>query len=153
MNVTEAIVTSTVSDLTMNAINQVSKPAVVSIVNTVIDAAEDDSATAINREIGTYDEVKTPGLETHHLIPERFNPQLEEAGLNPNEGPCTPLEHEYHVPYTNAWQDQIPYKNSSSILRTDSATLSDIWNAAQNVYSNDPDYLDAVYQYLQNGQY
>jgi len=46
MNVTEAIVTSTVSDLTMNAINQVSKPAVVTVVDTVMNAAEDNSATA-----------------------------------------------------------------------------------------------------------
>jgi len=129
-------------------------PAEISDLGSGLQATvEDNSATTIGREIGSYDEVKTPGFETHHLIEKRFNPQLVENGYDTAESPCSPLLHEDHVPYTNAWQDQIPYKDSSSILRTDNATISDIWNAAQKVYLNDPDYLDAVNRYLHYGQY
>ena len=115
------------------------------ILNQPIDLG---SGVVAGREIGTYDEVKTPGFETHHLVPVCFTTQLNEAGLNPDENPCTPLTHTDYVPYTNAWREEIPYSNSSSVLNTNTATIPDIWNAAQKIYSEDPDYLDAVNQYL-----
>lgn len=47
--------------------------------------------------------------------------------------PVTPTQHQA---FTNAWRQAIPYKSSYDINK--------IWNAAQSIYSNNAELLEAA---------
>ena len=85
------------------------------------------------------------GLHAHHLIEERFAKGL---GLNAGKIPSVALTPQEHQAFTNAWRNAIGYDNMKSVLTTSSATLDDVWRAAQSVYRQYPELLDAVRQLL-----
>jgi len=81
------------------------------------------------------------GLEVHHLIEQRFAQKL---GLDPASIPSIVLTREEHQAFTSAWRNAIGYDNMGSAIRTSTATLEDVWMAAQSVYRDYPELLDAV---------
>jgi hypothetical protein len=81
------------------------------------------------------------GLEVHHLIEERFAAGL---GLNTGDIPSVVLTKEQHDVFTGLWQQAIGYDNWGVALKTGNATRDDIWRAAQRIYADYPEYLDAV---------
>ena len=85
------------------------------------------------------------GLEVHHLIEQRF---AEKLGLDPASIPSVVLTREKHRVFTNAWRNAIGYENMNSEVRTATATLEDVWIAAQGAYQNYPELLDAVRRFL-----
>jgi hypothetical protein len=85
------------------------------------------------------------GLEVHHLIEQRFAKKL---GLDPANIPSVVLTREEHRVFTNAWRNAIGYENMNSEVRTATATLEDVWIAAQRVYQDYPELLDAVRRFL-----
>jgi|GEM_PF-1892942 len=85
------------------------------------------------------------GLHAHHLIEERFAKGL---GLNAGKIPSVALTPQEHQAFINAWRNAIGYDNMKSVLTTSSATLDDVWRAAQSVYRQYPELLDAVRQLL-----
>jgi hypothetical protein len=87
------------------------------------------------------------GINSHHLIEQRFSPQL---GLDPDEMMSTPLERAEHQPYTNAWRDQIGYDTDNTPLKTSNASVDDIENAINNVYKNDPELKEAALEELKS---
>ena len=58
------------------------------------------------------------------------------------------LTHDEHVKFTKMWRDRIGYINQLMDLRTDTATADDIWVAAQKVYKNYPELLEAARRVL-----
>ena len=84
---------------------------------------------------------KEAGLEVHHLIEQRFAGKL---GLDPASIPSIVLTREEHQAFTGAWRNAIGYDNMGSAIRTSTATLEDVWMAAQSVYRDYPELLDAV---------
>ncbi len=85
------------------------------------------------------------GFERHHLIEKRFAGIL---GVNPNSIPSVYLSPEEHRIFTTLWQQVIGYRGSLSALNTTTATIDDIWNAAQQIYSQNPVLLKAVRVFL-----
>ena len=85
------------------------------------------------------------GKQAHHLIPQRFAKTL---GVKPGNMPAVALTKAEHQPFTNAWKDAIPYKNSLGPLTTKTATRADITEACRDIYKNDPDLLQASLDYL-----
>ena len=81
------------------------------------------------------------GLDVHHLIEQRFARKL---GLDPASIPSVVLTREKHQMFTNAWREYIGYDNMKSAIRTSTASLEDVWMAAQKVYQDYPELLDAV---------
>lgn len=74
-------------------------------------------------------------LEAHHIIEKRFAPVFL-------AGACTlavALTRSEHQPFTNAWRQQIPYGAGTA-----NATPTQIWTAAELIYANFPDILDAL---------
>jgi len=57
----------------------------------------------------------------------------------------TPEEHQV---FTNAWRNAIGYINSNNPLNTGTATLEDIWLAAQKVYADYPALLEGARKIL-----
>ena len=88
---------------------------------------------------------KEAGLEVHHLIEQRFAPAL---GLDPDSIPSIVLTKEQHQVFTNAWRAKIGYITDNTSLTTANATREDIWAAAQQIYRDHPDLLEAVRQSL-----
>jgi hypothetical protein len=85
------------------------------------------------------------GLEVHHLIEQRF---AEKLGLNPANIPSVVLTREEHRVFTNAWRKAIGYRDDPNLITTVNATPAHIWAAAQEVYANRPELLEAVRQIL-----
>jgi RHS repeat-associated protein len=87
--------------------------------------------------IQSYDDLvenlKGTGLEAHHIIPQRFAGTL---AMNAGEMPSVAVSHAEHVGFTNAWQQVIGYSNSHNPVNTLTATVDDIWAAAQAIYVN-----------------
>ncbi len=91
------------------------------------------------------DAVRGNGLQRHHIIEQRFAPGLR---LNPGQMPSVVLTPEEHQRFTNLWHDAIPYINSGQPLNTLTATREQIWLAAQKIYADYPDLLEAAYRTL-----
>ena len=81
------------------------------------------------------------GLQTHHLIEKRFAQSL---GLDAGKIPSIALTPQEHQAFTNAWRQYIGYDNMRSAITTSAATLDDVWLAAQRIYEQYPELLDAV---------
>jgi RHS repeat-associated protein len=76
---------------------------------------------------------ESAGLEVHHLIEKRF---AEGLGLNADDFASIVLTEAQHQVLTNRWRERISYGSK--------ATLDEIWEAAQYVYRDHPELLDAV---------
>ncbi|MGB3218577.1 MAG: hypothetical protein WBD79_14360, partial [Anaerolineae bacterium] len=81
------------------------------------------------------------GLRAHHLIEQRF---AERLGLNTGRMSSIALTPEEHQVFTNAWRQYIGYDNMKSAITTSTATLEDVWLAAQRIYAKYPELLDAI---------
>ena len=81
------------------------------------------------------------GLQAHHLIEERF---AERLGLKAGEIPSIALTAQEHQAFTNVWRQYVGYDNMKSAITTSTATLEDVWLAAQRIYEQYPELLDAV---------
>jgi len=104
--------------------------------------AAQNSASAI-RPFGELPSVS--GLERHHLIEQRF---AETLGVNAREIPTVYLAPSEHQPITQSWRQFVGYSNSRNPLTTANATLDDIWNAATQIYADQPSWLRAVEEFL-----
>ena len=76
---------------------------------------------------------KGTGQQAHHIIEKRF---AEYLNLNKGKMLSTPVTPTQHQAFTNAWRQAIPYKSSYDINK--------IWNAAQSIYSNNAELLEAA---------
>jgi hypothetical protein len=85
------------------------------------------------------------GLQKHHLIELRFAPRL---GVAPGDIPAIALIPGEHQPFTNAWREAIGYIGDHNPINTASATLNDIWRAAQDVYQDYPELLGFIREFL-----
>ena len=85
------------------------------------------------------------GLEKHHLIEARFAPRL---GIAADEIPGTALTRAEHQPFTNAWRTEIGYINGKNPVNTLTATVDNIWEAAQNVYADYPELLEYIRMFI-----
>jgi hypothetical protein len=86
-------------------------------------------------------QIKGTALEAHHIIEKRFANTL---GTVPNNMLSVAMSPKAHQQFTNAWREAIGYSNSNSAITTLSATKEQIWTAAQNIYNDFPDMLDAA---------
>ena len=105
------------------------------VVDTAL-SANNCSKSGLSFGIKSYStlkkETKELGLEVHHIVEKRFADSL---GVVKNSMPSIALTHDHHAVYTKAWRQNLPYG------RTYSPT--EIWSAAQRVYANDPELLNA----------
>ncbi len=85
------------------------------------------------------------GLRAHHLIEKRF---AERLGLEAGKIPSIALTPEEHQVFTNAWRQAIGYIGDRNPITTANATLQDVWIAAQRIYADYPELLEAVRQTL-----
>ena len=85
------------------------------------------------------------GVEVHHIIEVRFAKTIRKKA---GDILGVVLTHDEHVKFTNAWRDRIGYNNQLMDLKTRTATLEDIWVAAQKVYKNYPELLEAARRVL-----
>ncbi|MFZ1472181.1 MAG: hypothetical protein WBD79_13905, partial [Anaerolineae bacterium] len=85
------------------------------------------------------------GLRAHHLIEQRF---AERLGLNTGRMSSIALTPEEHQIFTNMWRAEIGHIGDRSALTTATATLQDVWTAAQRIYAQHPELLEAVRQDL-----
>jgi hypothetical protein len=82
------------------------------------------------------------GYDRHHLVEKRFAPNL---GVNPDDIPAAYLTRDEHNVITQRWNDEIGYRNQTSRnIRTDNASPAQIRAAAQRVYHDRSDFLNAV---------
>ena len=91
------------------------------------------------------DKIAGTGLRAHHIIEKRFAGLL---GKTEGEIRSVALTQEEHQAFTNAWRREIGYSNSVGDLRTDTASVQDLWRAAQRIYRDYPDLLQAAKQEL-----
>jgi hypothetical protein len=84
--------------------------------------------------------IRGTGLQAHHIIEQRFATRL---GLDPGQMQSVALTLEEHQMFTNAWRSQIGYGVDYTLL-----TADDIWFAAQQVYADYPELLEAARQTL-----
>jgi hypothetical protein len=81
------------------------------------------------------------GLRAHHIIEQRF---AERLGLDPNLMQSVALTPEEHQVFTNLWRAEIGYSNSGQAITTLNATKEQIWAAAQKIYAQYPELLEAA---------
>jgi hypothetical protein len=83
------------------------------------------------------------GLQRHHIIEKRFAENLGIA--NTDDMLSIALTREEHQRFTNAWRNWIGYNgDTSKRLTTQNATQEDIWRAAQDIYRDYPELLEAA---------
>jgi len=75
-------------------------------------------------------------LEAHHLLEQRFAPQL---GRRPRDMLSVAVTDDEHQVFTNAWRKAIPYGK-----KTRKATLDQIHGAACQIYKGHQAFLDAL---------
>jgi RHS repeat-associated protein len=85
------------------------------------------------------------GLQKHHLIEQRFAGTL---GVSAADIPAIALTPSEHQVFTSAWRDVIGYTNSKNPITTATATVDDIWNAAQQVYAAYPRVLEFIQRFM-----
>ena len=84
------------------------------------------------------------GLQAHHLIEQRLAPAIGQTAAQAQKWlsvAVTPAEHQL---FTNAWRSAIGYINSGNAIKTTTATLTQIWTAAQQIYADYPALLDGA---------
>jgi len=85
------------------------------------------------------------GLEKHHLIEQRFAATL---GVSAGDIPAIALTEGEHQVFTNAWRDAIGYINGKNPVNTATATVDQIWKAAQIVYEQYPELLEYIRTFM-----
>ena len=86
-------------------------------------------------------ELAGTGLEAHHIVEVRF---LNGKKLDTKNALSVAVTKQEHQRFTNEWRRHFPYgKTSYKTLQAD-----EIWAAAQKIYRNYPDLLDAVWDTL-----
>ncbi len=81
--------------------------------------------------------VKGSGLETHHLMEQRF---ADKMGLNTNDILSVALDKDTHQKITNLFRDKIKYNSAFDFLHPERLTTSrstdqQIWDATREVYT------------------
>lgn len=89
--------------------------------------------------------IQGQGLRAHHIIEQRFASTL---GLDRGAMTSVALTPEEHQVFTNMWRAYIGYNGSNAAITTANATIDDIWFAAQQIYANHPELLEAARQTL-----
>ena len=96
-----------------------------------------DTAKALDNTIDTYKALRKVnagnGLEVHHIVEKRFARIID---VEENDMLSIALSHEEHLVFTNAWRTKLPYGKSYDLDR--------IWEAAQDIYKNYPNLLEAA---------
>jgi hypothetical protein len=87
--------------------------------------------------------IKGLGLHAHHIVEQRFASLL---GVNPRQMLSVALTPEEHQAFTNARQNAIGRINSLNPINTATATRQDVWLAAQRIYADYPELLEAARQ-------
>jgi len=82
----------------------------------------------------------------HHIIEQRFANGLGTSGTDDMLGVV--LTHEEHVRLTQARQQRIGYNIQLMDLVTGTAKRDAIWRAAQEIYKDYPELLEAAYKQL-----
>jgi hypothetical protein len=81
--------------------------------------------------------LKGTGIKAHHIVEKRFADTLEISDSNSMLSVAvTKAEHQT---FTNEWRNLIPYGTDYSSL-----SKTQIWEAAQKVYKNYPELLNAA---------
>ena len=75
-------------------------------------------------------------LQAHHIIEKRFARML---GINVGDMLSVAVTKEEHQMFTKAWRQAIPYGTDYN-----SITVSQLWDAAKQIYKDYPDLLDAA---------
>ena len=123
----------------------------VNTVRKALDVADDlhdagkaiDNATdVIDGTIDTYKTLKKAdssiGKEVHHIVEKRFAPALKNIS-NTDDMLSIALDKQTHRKFTNAWRNEFKYGTNYAALKPEQ-----IWNAAQRVYADYPDLLEAA---------
>ena len=101
-----------------------------------------DAVETIDGTIDTYKALKKAdssiGKEVHHIVEKRFKPALKNINST-DEMLSIALDHDTHRKFTNAWRQAFKYGTNYSDL-----DINDIWNAAQKIYANYPELLEAA---------
>jgi len=96
---------------------------------------------------------KGTGLEAHHLIEKRFiyqiNQGLKAAGKNKvveNDILSIAIDKDTHQKITNLFREKIGYVYDNKAIRTDNATLQQIWDATVYAYTqaNMPEAIETL---------
>ncbi len=85
------------------------------------------------------------GLQKHHLVEKRFANTL---GVAADEIPSIALTAAEHSTYSARWLAEIGRRNMDRALRTDNATIENIWESARVVYQDSPELLEFVKVFL-----
>ena len=103
-------------------------------------SAVGDLSRAADYGIDTYQELRKvlrgTGLEAHHIIEKRLVQYLDIAT---DTMLSVALTKEEHQKFTNAWRAWFPYGMDYSKL-----TIAELWDAAQEIYKDYPELLDAA---------
>jgi hypothetical protein len=110
--------------------------------------ADGDCTNESNYVVKTYNQLKEgvteAGLQVHHIIEQRFARALNQTYNQTRNWLSVELTPEIHQGFTNAWRDAIGYISDKNTVNTITATVDDIWNAAQDIYANYPELLEAA---------
>ena len=90
------------------------------------------------------DAIVNTGLTGHHIIEQRLASALGQISSQVRTWPSVALTPQEHQVFTNARRNAIGYNNSNNLINTATATIDDIWTAAQNIYARYPALLDAA---------
>ena len=85
------------------------------------------------------------GLEKHHLVEKRFKDILQ---VSADDIPSIALTTEEHAKYTARWLAEIGRRNMDVPITTQTATVENVWHAAQEVYHDAPELLEFVKVFL-----
>ncbi len=86
-------------------------------------------------------DIRGTGLRAHHIIEARFADTL---GMVKGQMASVAVTAEEHQVFTNLWRQAIGYAGSNNPLHTLNATREQIWAAAQDIYRNYPELLEAA---------
>jgi RHS repeat-associated protein len=90
--------------------------------------------------------VQVSGLRVHHLVEQRLSKILNIGSTG--DWPSVVITKGEHQEFTNEWRAAIGYINSNNPINTSTATIEDIWMAAQEIYADYPALLAAVRKFL-----
>jgi RHS repeat-associated protein len=89
-------------------------------------------------------QISGTGLRVHHLIEQRFASALGKSAAQARKWLSVAVTQEEHQIFINAWRKAIGYIDSKNPLNTSTATLDDIWLAAQDIYAKYTALLEAA---------
>lgn len=103
--------------------------------------AIDNATDVIDGAIDTYKNLrkvnKGTGKEVHHIVEKRLAKYID-VNLNTDDMLSIALDHDTHKGFTKAWREILPYGKSHNW------TVDDIWSAAQDIYRDCPELLEAA---------